>query len=151
MDGLSVASSITALLGFAASVGEFISSMIDAPRLARDVLGEVTALSSIFCHIDDFINDPLSVEESRRSMLQIHDIVTTLTGCTGNVHHLVDSDAHGTGLPKSSSRDLPLKMREGQLATGRESPRPLFCANSRAWRGPHSPTEHIGYRDYSMP
>jgi hypothetical protein len=81
MDGLSVTSSVSGLLQVVAKVAAFISSMRDAPSLMRNVLDEVTALSAIFNQVEDLISNPLNGKHDRRSMIYVHQVVTTLTGC----------------------------------------------------------------------
>jgi hypothetical protein len=82
MDGISVAASICGLLQVGAKVVEFISTMTDAPSLARNIRRQTEDLVGIFGQTQEFLassNQPGN--ENRKSMLYIKQIVATLTGC----------------------------------------------------------------------
>jgi hypothetical protein len=82
MDGLSVASSVAGLLQVGAKVVGFLCTMSDAPSLARHVLDQTTSLVTIFEQLDDFIADAERPGKgSRKAMIYVNQIVTTLTGC----------------------------------------------------------------------
>ena len=81
MDFLSVASSVAGLLLAAGKVIGFLCTMVDAPSTARDVLAEVQALQAIFRQLDSFISAPNQQSAARKSRIQLHDLVVTLTDC----------------------------------------------------------------------
>ena len=55
--------------------------MVDAPSTARDVLAEVQALQAIFRKLEGFISAPNEQSAARKSRIQLHDLVLTLTDC----------------------------------------------------------------------
>ncbi|KAA8913149.1 hypothetical protein FN846DRAFT_886829 [Sphaerosporella brunnea] len=88
MDGISAAasSSVVGLLQVATKVVAVLSTMIDAPSLARNVLTETNSLIAIFHQLQTLLSN-LSAghrpgnNEERKSMLQVDQIVAALTGC----------------------------------------------------------------------
>ena len=88
MEGISVASSITGLLHGAGKVIDFLCAMVDAPSTARDVLAEVKALQAIFRQLDGFISAPSQQSTARKSRIQLHGLVVTLTDCVATFSEL---------------------------------------------------------------
>ena len=55
--------------------------LYDGRCLARVVLAEVKALQAIFRQLDGFISAPDKQSTARKSRIQLHDLVVTLTDC----------------------------------------------------------------------
>lgn len=104
MDGLSVSSSVTGLLLAGERVIGFLSAMADAPSTARDVLAEVHALQAIFRQLDDFISSLDQQSTTRKSRIQLHDLVVTLTDCVETFSEL-DLELRRLGATGSRSTD----------------------------------------------
>ncbi|KAA8913147.1 hypothetical protein FN846DRAFT_183551 [Sphaerosporella brunnea] len=82
MDGLSVAASVAGLLQVTTKIIGFLSTMSDAPSLARHVQEQTAALTAIFHQLDDFITGAERPErKGRKAMIYVNQIVATLTGC----------------------------------------------------------------------
>ncbi|KAF8545266.1 hypothetical protein BDD12DRAFT_811209 [Trichophaea hybrida] len=100
MDPLSVAASLSGLLSAANKITQTFLSLQDAPRLARSVTAEVTALSAIFAQLNTFLRHTTQ----RMSMTTVEQFVTTLTHCVltfAELEEVIDvcmcSDAEGGG------------------------------------------------------
>ena len=105
MDGISVASSVTGLLQAGERVIGFLSAMADAPSTARDVLAEVHALQAIFRQLDGFISAPSQQSTARKSRIQLHDLVLTLTDCVKTFSEL-DLELRRLGAADSRIADV---------------------------------------------
>ncbi|EON61976.1 hypothetical protein W97_01194 [Coniosporium apollinis CBS 100218] len=60
---------------------EFTSSMEDAPRLARDVLTELSALTVSLGHMQTYVLGAAQVSPARASLILLKHMLVTLTGC----------------------------------------------------------------------
>jgi len=81
MDGLSAVSSIAGLLQIGIKVTGFVSSMMDVPSLMCNISDEVTALSAIFCQIQNLFLHSSPTKNNGTHMLYVRDVVTILTSC----------------------------------------------------------------------
>ena len=96
MDGISVASSVAGLVLAAGEVIDFLSSVVDAPSTARDVLAKAQALQAIFRQLVGFISAPSQQSSARMARIQLHDLILTLTGCVRTFSEL-DVELKGLG------------------------------------------------------
>ncbi|KAF8544534.1 ankyrin repeat-containing domain protein [Trichophaea hybrida] len=78
VDGLSVAASVAGLTQLAAKVIGFVSTVADAPIIARNVHAEVRAFQAIFDQLQDFITNFSEGDETRK---YVDQLIATLTGC----------------------------------------------------------------------
>jgi len=81
MEGLAVAASVAGLVQVAAKAIDLISNTAGASSTARNVLTEVNALQAIFHQLQDFILDSPKYKNDRKLMINVEQLVTTLTGC----------------------------------------------------------------------
>ncbi|KAF8246608.1 hypothetical protein K440DRAFT_631159, partial [Wilcoxina mikolae CBS 423.85] len=81
MDPLSVAASIAGLASAAAQITTTLSSLADAPRLARSVVGETKALTVIFSQLNGFLRGTMYPKRERMSMTTVEQFVAILTHC----------------------------------------------------------------------
>ncbi|KAF8247874.1 hypothetical protein K440DRAFT_661178 [Wilcoxina mikolae CBS 423.85] len=100
MDPLSVAASLSGLRSAANKITQTLLSLQDAPRLARSVTAEITALSATFAQLNTFLRHTTQ----RMSMTTVEQFVTTLTHCVltfAELEEVIDgcmcSDAEGGG------------------------------------------------------
>jgi cell division control protein 24 len=84
-DPLSIAASIAGLLGTSATV---LSILYDLYKHAKDaadslnrVIGEVEEMNAIFGQVQRFISGVARADHGRLTMLSLHDLVATLSGC----------------------------------------------------------------------
>ena len=81
MDPLSVAASVAGLMQAGAKVIGLLSTAVDAPSTARNVLVEVEALHGIFHQLSDFIAHIDEHSDAQTSSTYVPHLVITLTGC----------------------------------------------------------------------
>lgn len=85
MDPMSAAASIVGLLGAAAKVSEvllkFIGSVKGAPKLAQNVLMEVSDVSACLNQLQRYLQGALSVSNSQEQLLMVEQLVVTLSNC----------------------------------------------------------------------
>jgi hypothetical protein len=92
MDPLSVAASVTGLLGVGVRISSSLFSLItacrDAPNLAQSLMWEVTDISAILGHLQSYILGRTRIATSRASMIMVEHLLTTLTGCVATYSDL---------------------------------------------------------------
>lgn len=85
MDPISAAASIVGLLGAAAKVSEvllnFIGSVRRAPKLAQNVLIEVSDVSACLNQLQRYLQGTLSTSDSQEQLLMVEQLVVTLSNC----------------------------------------------------------------------
>lgn len=85
MDAISVAASIVGLLGAAAKVSEvllkFLGSVRGAPKLAQNVLIEVSDVSACLNQLQRYLQGTLSTSHSQEQLLMVEQLVVTLSNC----------------------------------------------------------------------
>lgn len=85
MDPMSAAASIIGLLGAAAKVSEvllkFIGSVKGAPKLAQNVLVEVSDVSACLNQLQRYLQGALSTSSSQEQFLMVEQLVVTLSNC----------------------------------------------------------------------
>ena len=85
MDPLSAAGSIVGLIGVTATATRilktFISTVKNAPDLAKNVLAEVTEIRACLTQLQAFLLGPKVITRSRASLLMVEQIVVALTNC----------------------------------------------------------------------
>ncbi|KAH0541711.1 hypothetical protein FGG08_003803 [Glutinoglossum americanum] len=97
MDPLSVAASVVGLLlagGKMAGLLSKMTSLTDAPALARAVLTEMSDISAALRHTQDFLRGAIAVPAERRQYILLEHLVATLTGCVttySELEPIVDS------------------------------------------------------------
>lgn len=84
-DPLSIAAGVIGILVAAAHISsllfEFTSTSKDAPRSARAVLTEVNDIKSTLEHLRSFLSGNECSDKSRTELLQVHQVVTIMSGC----------------------------------------------------------------------
>jgi hypothetical protein len=85
MDPLSVSAAIIGVLGAAASVSSllitFTKNTRGAPKLARNVLADVTGLSAILSQLQSFLLGTTKASKSRASLILVEQVIVSLTEC----------------------------------------------------------------------
>ena len=85
MDPISAAASIVGLLGAAAKVSEvllnFFGSVRGAPKLAQNVLIEVSDVSACLNQLQRYLQGTLSTSDSHEQLLMVEQLVVTLSNC----------------------------------------------------------------------
>ncbi|KAM0799849.1 hypothetical protein BDR22DRAFT_283020 [Usnea florida] len=85
MDPISAAASVIGLLGAAAKVSEvlfkFIRNVKEAPKLARNVLMEVSDVSACLTQLQRYLQGTLSTSTSQEQLLMVEQLVVTLSTC----------------------------------------------------------------------
>lgn len=84
-DPLSIAAGVIGILVAAAHISsllfEFTSTSKDAPQSARAVLTEVNDIKSTLEHLRSFLSGNECSDKSRTELLQVHQVVTIMSGC----------------------------------------------------------------------
>ena len=98
MDPVSAAASIVGLLGAAAKVSEllvkFIASVKEAPKLARNVLIEVSDTAACLNQLQRYIHGALSTSISQEQLLMTESLIVALSNCMlifSELEEMVDS------------------------------------------------------------
>ena len=85
MDPISAAASIVGLVGAAAKISEilfkFVTSVEDAPRLASNVLHEVSDTSACLSKLQSCLMGARATSRSRQNLLMIEQIIVALSNC----------------------------------------------------------------------
>ncbi|KAF6217703.1 hypothetical protein HO133_006530 [Letharia lupina] len=85
MDPISAAASIIGLLGAAAKVSDvllkFIGSVKGAPKLAQNVLMEISDVSACLNQLQRYLQGALSTSNSQEQLLMVEQLVVTLSNC----------------------------------------------------------------------
>lgn len=85
MDPMSAAASIIGLLGAATKVSEvllkFIGSVKGAPKLAQNVLMEISDVSACLSQLQRYLQGALSTSSSQEQLLMVEQLVVTLSNC----------------------------------------------------------------------
>lgn len=85
MDAVSVAASIVGLLGAAAKVSDvlfkFIGHVKEAPKLAQNVLMEVTDVSACLNQLQIYVRGRLSRSSTQEELLMADQLVVALSNC----------------------------------------------------------------------
>ena len=85
MDPISAAASIVGLLGAAAKFSEtlhkFIAKVKEAPRLARNVLMEVSDMAACLDQLQSYLQRVLSTSKSQEQLLMVESLVIVLSNC----------------------------------------------------------------------
>ena len=85
MDPMSAAASIIGLLGAAAKVSEvllkFIGNVKGAPKLAQNVLMEVSDVSACLNQLQRYLQGALTTSASQEQLLMVEQLVVTLSNC----------------------------------------------------------------------
>ncbi|KAJ9669307.1 hypothetical protein H2201_000659 [Coniosporium apollinis] len=112
MEPLSVIAAVAGLITAGAKIStilyEFTSSMEDAPRLARDVLTELNALTVALGHVQTYVLGAAQASPARTSLILLEHVLVTLTGC---VTTYSDLEVVLKGLNMSSSLRVYDKFR----------------------------------------
>ena len=98
MDPISAAASVVGLLGAAAKVSEvlikFIRNVKQAPKLARNVLMEVSDISACLNQLQLYLQGALSTSTSHEQLLMVEQLVVALSNCVlifSELEEMVDS------------------------------------------------------------
>jgi hypothetical protein len=97
MDPLSVAASLVGLLAAGGKIISLLSkvtSVTDAPVLAREALTELNDISTALQHLQDFVTGATVVPAERRQHVFLEHLVASLTGCVttySELEKIVDS------------------------------------------------------------
>jgi hypothetical protein len=131
MDGISVATSVSGLIQLAAKVVNFISTALDAPHTARNVLTQTLALQPIFHQLQDFVLGFSEGDEARKSMIYVDQLIVSLTGCVCTFSELdqvveslktyPDSQLYAWGSMKWARKELVLRRIFGSLQQHKSS------------------------------
>src|SRR4051812_33586490 len=85
MDPLSVLASIVGLLAVGGKVTSLFSTIItkcrDSPVLAQSIIWEVSDISAALGQLQEFVIGRTKVAIQRGSLIQVDQLLTTLTGC----------------------------------------------------------------------
>ena len=85
MDPISAAASIVGLVGAAAKISEtlfkFVTSVKDAPRLASNVLQEISDTSACLSQLQSCLMGIRATSRSRQNLLMIEQIIVALSNC----------------------------------------------------------------------
>ena len=81
MEPISIAASIYSLIEAGKKTIQLISSIVDAPQTALNVLREVETLQVTFRQVQGIISDRGQQSVSRRERISLDDLVFTLTSC----------------------------------------------------------------------
>ena len=83
MDPLSVTASVVGLLGAAGKIASILSKvksgLVEAPRLMDQLLSQIRELEACFSAVHQFLSGIISVPQRRTSMIQVEQLVATLT------------------------------------------------------------------------
>ena len=98
MDPISAAASIITLIGAAAKISEtlfkFVTSVKGAPKLASNVLQEVSETSACLSQLQSYLMGTRATSRSRESLLIVEKIVVALSNCVlifSELEEIVDS------------------------------------------------------------
>ena len=98
MDPISAAASVIGLSGAAAKVSKvlfkFIRNVQEAPKLARNVLMEVSDISACLNQLQLYLQGTLSTSTSQEQLLMVEQLVVTLSNCVlifSELEEIVDS------------------------------------------------------------
>ena len=98
MDPISAAASVIGLLGAAAKVSEvllkFIGNVKEAPKLAQNVLMEVSDVGACLNQLQRYLQGSLSTSTSQEQLLMVEQLVVTLSNCVlifSELEEMVDS------------------------------------------------------------
>ena len=98
MDPISAAASVIGLLGAAAKVSEvlfkFIRNVTQGPKLARNVLMEVSDISACLNQLQLYLQGALSTSNSHEQLLMVEQLVVALSNCVlifSELEEMVDS------------------------------------------------------------
>ena len=85
MDPISAAASIVGLIGAAAKISEtlfkFVKGLRGAPRLASNVLQEVSDTTSCLSQLQSYLMGTKATSRSHENLLMIEQITVTLSNC----------------------------------------------------------------------
>ena len=85
MDPISAAASVVGLLGAAAKISEvllkFIGSVKGAPKLAQNILMEVSDVSACLNQLQRYLQGAISTSSSQEQLLMVELLVVTLSNC----------------------------------------------------------------------
>ena len=85
MDPISAAASIVGLVGAAAKISEtlfkFVTSVKEAPKLASNVLQEVSDTSACLSQLQNYLMGTRATSRSRDNLLVIEQIIVALSNC----------------------------------------------------------------------
>lgn len=85
MDPMSATASIVGLLGAAAKVSEvllkFIGNVKGAPKLAQNVLMEVSDVSTCLNQLQRYLQGAFTTSSSQEQLLMVEQLVVTLSNC----------------------------------------------------------------------
>lgn len=84
MDPLSVVASVVGLLAAGrkvASLFTVITKCKDSPVLAQSITREVIDISAVLGRLQDFVGSRTTVAAERGNLIQLDQLLTTLTGC----------------------------------------------------------------------
>lgn len=85
VDPISVAASIVGLITAASKISESLSTFIknvkNAPRLAHDILSEVSEISASLSQLQNFLFGPGMDSKSHEELLIIDQIIVALSNC----------------------------------------------------------------------
>ncbi|KAL8636173.1 MAG: hypothetical protein Q9226_009283 [Calogaya cf. arnoldii] len=89
---LSLAAGVIGVLTAAAQIStllvQFSVSSKGAPRSARTVLNEVNDIRGILSHLQVFLSSDEFLDRSRTQLLQVDQVVATITGCVSTFSEL---------------------------------------------------------------
>ena len=85
MDPISAAASIVGLLGATAKISEtlynFVTSVKEAPKLASNVLQEVSATSACLSQLHSYLMGTKATSRSHDNLLMVEQITVALSNC----------------------------------------------------------------------
>ncbi|KAL8816684.1 MAG: hypothetical protein Q9191_008288, partial [Dirinaria sp. TL-2023a] len=121
MDPLSVAASVVGLLGATAKVSSVLTTFVrgtkDAPKLANDVLQEVSDISACLAQLQAFLLGTRAGSRSRTALIMVEQVVVTLTACVMTFSELEETvESLNDGTPTRLGSRIAWMKKEPVLA-----------------------------------
>lgn len=121
MDPLSVAASVVGLLGATAKVSSVLTTFVrgtkDAPKLANDVLQEVSDISACLAQLQAFLLGTRAGSRSRTALIMVEQVVVTLTACVMTFSELEETvESLNDGTPTRIGSRIAWMKKEPVLA-----------------------------------
>ena len=120
MDPISAAASIVGLVGAATKISEslfkFIRSVKDAPRLALNVLQEVSDTSACLGQLQNYLMGTETASRSHENLLMVEQIIVVLSNCVlifAELEKIVESLRPSDPMP--SGRLAQWVLKEGNI------------------------------------
>jgi hypothetical protein len=120
-DPLSIAGTVVGLIGTSANVLAILYDLYkkakDAPESINRVIGEVEEMNTIFTQVRMFISGAARTDHGRLTMISVHHLTTTLSGCVfvcNNLHRYIGEVA-GLADPSVAGNTSKVKVVWGRV------------------------------------